>query len=47
MMMWLFAYTTIDVAEESKFYGSPFLLGSVFVVIATVIFAVATKRKKQ
>ena len=25
MMMWLFAYTTIDITEGSKFYGSLFL----------------------
>jgi DHA1 family tetracycline resistance protein-like MFS transporter len=45
MMMWLFAYTTIDIAEGSKFYGSPFLLGSVFVVLATIVFTSATKKR--
>lgn len=45
IMMWLFATTTVGLAEEDKVYGSPYLLAAVYVVIAITLFAFATRKK--
>ncbi len=45
VMMWVFGMTTIGLAEHERFYGSPFLLGSLVVLIALVIFAFSTRKK--
>lgn len=45
MMMWLFAQTTIGLQEDDKFYGSPFILATVFVFIGTLVFAYSTKKR--
>jgi DHA1 family tetracycline resistance protein-like MFS transporter len=45
IMMWLFAKTTVGLSESEKIHGSPYMLSAVFVVIALVLFAIATRKK--
>ena len=45
VMMWLFAATTVVMAESSKFYGSPYLLASAFVILGTIVFAMVTRKR--
>lgn len=44
MMMGLFTYTTVNLPEEDKIFGSPYFAGAIFVVIALVIFNKAMKK---
>jgi len=47
MMMGLFTLTTVNLPEETKFYGSPYLLGAFFIVIALAVFFFATKKRRS
>ncbi len=44
LMMGLFTYTTVNLPEDQKIFGSPYFAASIFVVIAIVLFRIAMKR---
>lgn len=43
IMMSVFTLTTVGFSEEDKVFGSPYLLASVFVVLAMLLFAISTR----
>ena len=47
MMMALFTSTTLNLPENEKVYGSPYFLGAAFVVIATILFLISTRKLKS
>lgn len=44
LMMGLFTYTTVNLPEDQKVFGSPYFAAAIFVVIAIVLFRIAMKR---